>query len=115
VAKSMTTEAKQVAGRGAKRAKLAAADVLSSAAAAAVNAAAEVVLQRLAEGMGAGAKKVEETTPIVKKAIGTSIKGRTKKKAPTRKATLIKKPTTKVAKRKSKKKAAKRAKSRKKR
>ena len=103
MAKSVRTEAKEAANQGAKTVKEVAAMPLRLLLA---TAAAGVVLTRVAEGMGAGAKKVEQKKPTVQKAIGSGIKRGTKKKTSVKKASQT---------RGSKRKAARKVKSRKKR
>jgi hypothetical protein len=78
VAKNAGTAVKKIAKEGVESVRSAAADALGAAA----SVAAGVVLTRVAEGRGAGSKKLQKTTPGVQQAADSAVQrgvaGRTK-------------------------------------
>jgi hypothetical protein len=70
VAKNTKTAAKEITKEGVESVRSVAADALGAAA----SAAAGVVLTRVAEGLGAGSKKLEKTTPGVQQAADSAVK-----------------------------------------
>ena len=70
MAKNAKTATKKIAKEGVETVRSVAADALGAAA----SAAAGVVLTRVAEGMGAGSKKLQKTTPGVQQAADSAVK-----------------------------------------
>jgi hypothetical protein len=97
VAKKVRTVTKEIAKEGAESVRSVAADALGAAA----SAAAGVVLTSVAEGLGAGSKKIEKTTPGMQHAADTAVKRRvaTKKLSRRKKSRIAKK--SKMAKKKT--------------
>jgi hypothetical protein len=70
VAKNAETATKKIAKEGVESVRSVAADALGAAA----SVAAGVVLTRVAEGLGAGSKKLQKTTPGVQQAADSAVK-----------------------------------------
>ena len=86
MAKNTKIVAKEIAKEGVESVRTVATDALGAAA----SAAAGVVLTRVAEGLGAGSKKLEKTTPGVQQAADSAVKrGVAAKKVSSRKKSRI--------------------------
>jgi hypothetical protein len=92
VAKKTKTVAKEIANEGVESVRSVAADALGAAA----SVAAGVVLTRVAEGLGAGSKKLQKTTPGVQQAADSAVKRgvSAKKVSRRRKSRIAKKSRT---------------------
>jgi hypothetical protein len=112
VAKKTKTVAKEIANEGVESVRSVAADALGAAA----SVAAGVVLTRVAEGLGAGSKKLQKTTPGVQQAADSAVKRGVAAKTVSRrkKKRIAKKRTAKNKKKTVTKKTAKKTTSRRK-
>ena len=96
MATNAKTATKKIAKEGVETVRSVTADALGAAA----SAVAGVVLTRVAEGLGAGSKKIEETTPEVQQAANRAVKRRVSTKTLSRQSKAAKTSKKKPAKKK---------------